>query len=143
MIDEYIKKQMDTIKSLPKEHFIHSVLLTNGMRNDLANYPVLHIAMLELLSSGFTIKMSFKGTGIFRATIGKFEFRFFIMDSEILCVVSMNSKKIFEFKADAKKFYEFSYNRGNLYYGNMFLACYNSKLQWVDKMNIDKFINGN
>jgi len=141
MIDDYIKKQNKLINSLPSEHYIHTVIITNGMRNDLANHPKLHIAMLELLSSGFTVKMGGIGSGYFVATKGKFEFLFLHSrsDKKTICLVSMNRKMIFEFIAESKCFYDFKCEKGRLYYDKLFLACCIKDYTSVDQQNIKKF----
>jgi len=141
MINDYIRKQNKLINSLPTEHYIHTVIISNGMKYDLAEHPKLHIAMLELLSSGFAVKMGGIGSGFFTATKGKFEFVFLHSrsDKKTLCVVSMNNKMIFEFIADTKCFYNFKCEKGRLYYDSLFLACSTKDYTSVDQQNIKKF----
>lgn len=141
-MDDYITKNMKIINSLPDEHFIHTIVVTNGMKFDLAKHPKLHIAMMELLSSGFTVKMNGKGTGTFIAKQGKFELVLIHGDKNIVCVVFINNKQIFEFNADKTCFYDFSYDKGRLYYNGMTLATFTKHYQYVDQENIKKLAGG-
>lgn len=142
IIDDYVKKQMKLINSLPDDHFIHTIIVSNGMRYDLAKHPVLHKAMMELLSSGFTVKMGGIGMGTFIATKSKFEFRFFLGKNNVVCIVYMKGKQIFEFNAEIKSFYEFEVEKGRLTYDRLFLACHTTKYQSVNREGIEKFIGG-
>lgn len=122
-------------------------LLTNGMRDDLAAFPEVAVAMMELLSSGFSIKMNGKGSGMFVAKKSKYEFRVRFEENEpgvdwdpdvkgdfqrthhvvfwfYFIKPAGEWEKIIEGKLKDYNIYNFEVDRGDLKYDEKIIASY-------------------
>lgn len=121
----------------PAGHFTQTVITSQGMERDFLKYPVLHRALIELLSLGATVKMANTGTGTFEAKIGPFKFRFiFGSGNQIILVLFANDKQIAEYPAEAISFYNFDYSKGVLYYKNLHLATAKRNVTHINDNNL-------